>query len=68
MEDSRLNILPPWLTFKKIKELFKDDPQIIIEENYDSNNPSVDIYTNNPEKVTALLKGIGGVKLITSVD
>lgn len=73
MEDTRF--LPPWSTFiNKIKALFNDDPQITIEANYDGNNPSVTLYTNNPEKATALLKLLpeekefGGVKLITSVD
>lgn len=57
MEDTRLNILPPWSTFiNKIKALFNDDPQITIEANYGGNNPSVTLYTNNPEKATALMK------------
>ena len=70
-----LKILPPWSTFiNKIKALFESDPQITFEADYNGDNPSVALYTNNPEKATALLKLLpdekefGEVKLHITVD
>ena len=70
-----LKILPPWSTFiNKIKALFESDPQITFEADYNGDNPSVTLYTNNPEKATALLnllpdeKEFGEVKLHIIVD
>lgn len=70
-----LKILPPWSTFiNKIKELFKEDPQIIVNTDFNSEHPSVSLATNNPDKASALLKllpdekVLGGVTFKINVD
>lgn len=75
MTDVRLKILPPWSTFiNKIEALFDGDSQIALNVNFDSNNPTVVLATNNPEKAAALLKLLpaekefGGVVLKIVVD
>lgn len=70
-----LRILPPWSTYiNKIKELFKEDPQIIINTDYDSEHPSISLATNNPDKASALLrlfpdeKEFGGATLNININ
>jgi hypothetical protein len=71
----RVTLLPPWSAYiNRIKELFKEDPQIIINTNFNSEHPSVSLATNNPDKASALLKLLplekefGGVTLKINVD
>lgn len=71
----KLALLPPWSTYiNKIKELFKEDPQIIINTDFNSKHPSVSLATNNPDKASALLKllpdekVLGGVTFKINVD
>ena len=71
----KLVLSPPWSTYiNKIKELFKEDPQIIINTDYDSEHPSISLATNNPDKASALLKLLpdekvfGGVTFKINVD
>lgn len=63
-----LRILPPWSTFiNKIKELFKADPQIIVNTDFNSEHPSISLATNNPDKASALLKLLPEEKVFGSV-
>lgn len=63
-----LRILPPWSSFiNKIKELFKEDPQIIVNTDFNSEHPSVSLATNNPDKASALLKLLPEEKVFGSI-
>lgn len=75
MNNPKLALLPPWSTYiNKINELFKKDPQIIINTDFNSEHPSVSLATNNPDKASALLKLLpaekefGGVTLNININ
>ena len=57
MNDVRLRISPPWVTYvNKLQALFDGDSQIAFNVNWSAANPSVTISTNNPDKAAALVK------------
>ena len=76
MNDVRLKISPPWVTYvNKLQALFDGDPQIAFNVNYNGEDgPSVVLACNNGDKVAALLKilpaevDFGNVTLAVSVD
>lgn len=52
---NKLGLSSPWCTYyKKINELFKDDPEIHIE--YDNDAPSIKLFVDNAKKAAALTK------------
>lgn len=73
MNDVRLKISPPWITYiNKLQALFDGDPQIAFNVNLDE--PSVTLAGNNGDKNAALLKllpsemAFGNVVLKVNVD
>lgn len=55
MNDVRLKLSPPWITYiNKLQALFDGDPQIAC--NVDMSEPSIVLACNNGDKVAALLK------------
>ena len=57
MNDVRLKLSPPWVTYcNKLEALFDGDPQIAFNVSLDSNAPTVTLATNNGDKATALAK------------
>ena len=75
MNDIRLKISPPWITFiNMISALFDGDPQIACNVNWESSNPSIVLATSNGDKAAALLKLLpsekeyGNIKLTIGVD
>lgn len=76
MNDVRLKISPPWVTYvNKLQALFDPDPLIAFNVNYQGENaPSVVLSTNDGDKAAALVailpeeKEFGGVKLTIVVD
>ena len=76
MNDVRLKISPPWVTYvNKLQALFDPDPLIAFNVNYQGEDgPLVVLATNDGEKAAALVKilptekNFGGVKLTIDVD
>ena len=75
MNDIRLKISPPWITFiNMVIALFDGDPQIACNVNWSGANPSITLATNNGDKAAALLKLLpaekqyGNIKLTIGVD
>ena len=76
MNDVRLKISPPWVTYvNKLQALFDPDPLIAFNVNYQGEEgPSVVLATNDGDKAAALVKilpeekDFGGVKLTIGVD
>ena len=73
MQDVRLKLSPPWITYiNKLEALFDGDPQIAF--NVDMDNMAVTLATNNGDKAAALLKLLptekqfGNVTLKIAVD
>ena len=73
MQDIRLKISPPWITYlNKLQVLFDGDPQIAF--NWDAENYRVILACNNPDKCTALAKVLpeevkfGNVTLTIGID
>lgn len=73
MNEVRLKLSPPWITYiNKLQALFDGDPQIAF--NVDMSVPSVVLATNNGDKAAALLKLLptekyfGNVTLKIGVD
>lgn len=73
MNDVRLKISPPWITYiNKLQALFDGDPQIAF--NIDMKNMTVVLATNNGDKAAALMrllpteKAFGNVILTIRVD
>lgn len=71
----KLKLSPPWVTYvNKLQALFDGDPQIAFNVNYESDDPTVVLATNNGDKATALVKllpeGVkfGNVTLKINVD
>jgi len=57
MTNARLKLAPPWCTYiNKLQAMFDGDPQIAFNVDWGSENPSVVMATNNPEKAAALRK------------
>lgn len=58
MNEPRLKISPPWVTYvNKLEALFDGDPQIAFNVNFNSEEgPSVVLATNNGDKAAALIK------------
>ena len=55
MNDVRLKISPPWITYiNEMEQLFDGDPQIVCHVNYSSDNPYIVLACNNGDKVAAL--------------
>ena len=55
MNEVRLKISPPWITYiHKVEALFDGDPQIACNVNWGSENPSIILACNNGDKVAAL--------------
>lgn len=66
MNDVRLKLSPPWVTYiNKLEALFDGDPQIAF--NVDMSIPSVVLATNNGDKAAALLKLLPAEKYFGSV-
>lgn len=66
MQDVRLKLSPPWVTYiNKLQALFDGDPQIAF--NVDIRVPQVTIACNNGEKVAALLKLLPSEKAFGNV-
>lgn len=75
MNDVRLKISPPWITYiNKLQALFDGDPQIACNVNQSAAGPSIVLACNNGDKVTALQrllpteKQFGNVTLTIGVD
>ena len=75
MENVRLKLSPPWITYiNELQALFDGDPQIAFNVNTSGNNPSVVLATNNGDKATALVKILpsevefGNITLTVGVD
>lgn len=75
MNNVRLKMSPPWVTFiNEIEALFDGDPQIACNVNNTSSNPSIVLACNNGDKVAALQKLLptekqfGNVTLKIEVD
>ncbi len=76
MNDVRLKISPPWVTYvNKLEALFDPDPMIAFNVNYNApEGPSVVLATNDGDKATALAnilpmeKEFGGVTLSITVS
>ena len=73
MNEVRLKISPPWVTYvNKVTALFDGDPEIAI--NFNNHDRSLVIATNNGDKGAALLKVLpsevtfGNVTLTVGVD
>jgi hypothetical protein len=68
MNDVRLRISPPWVTYvNKLQALFDGDSQIAFNVNWSAANPSVTISTNNPDKAAALVKLLPEEKVFGNV-
>lgn len=75
MNDVRLKISPPWVTYiNEVQALFDGDPQIACNVTWEAPNPSIVLACNNGDKVAALLQilptqvSFGGVVLKVRVD
>lgn len=75
MNDVRLKISPPWVTYiNEVQALFDGDPQIACNVTWEAPNPSIVLACNNGDKVAALLQilptqvSFGGVVLKVCVD
>jgi hypothetical protein len=75
MNDVRLKLSPPWITYiHKLTELFDPDPQIAFNISESSKGPSVTLSTSNGDKAAALLKLLpsekkyGNITLEINVD
>lgn len=76
MEDVRMKLSPPWITFiNELKALFDGDPEIAFNINSTpAKNPSVTIACNNGDKNAALIrllpeyKAFGNVYLDIFID
>ena len=75
MQEIRLKISPPWVTYvHQLTALFDEDPQIAFNVNFAGDNPTVVLATNNGEKAAALMKLLpeeveyGNVVLKISID
>lgn len=76
MNDVRLKISPPWVTYvNKLQALFDPDPLIAFNVNYQGENgPTVVLATNDGDKAAALVKLLpeektfGNVTLKVSID
>ena len=56
MNDVRLKLSPPWITYlNKLKALFDPDPQIAFNYKYED-GPALVLATNNADKAVALRK------------
>lgn len=63
MNEPRLKISPPWITYiNKLQALFDSDPQIAFNVKYNSGAPEVVLATNNGDKATALTKLVPATK------
>lgn len=75
MNDIRMKISPPWVTFiNMLIAQFDGDPQIACNVDYSASDPSIALACNNGDKVAALQKLLptdqwyGGVTLRISID
>ena len=75
MNEVRLKISPPWITYiHKVEALFDGDPQIACNVNWGSENPSIILACNNGDKVAALQQILpeeivyGGISRKVAVD
>lgn len=76
MNEARLKISPPWVTYiNKLQALFDPDPLIAFNINFQGEDgPSVTLATTNGDKAAALVKILpekkvfGGVTLTITVD
>ena len=74
MDNVRLKLAPPWITYvNKIQALFQHDPEISIVYNYDGAEAELKLYVDNPQKAAALAKlltprkEIGNITLYVTV-
>lgn len=76
MQNIRLKISPPWITYiNKLEALFDGDPLIAFNINYNGENgPEVTLSTTDGDKAAALVKilpevkSFGNVNLYINVD
>ena len=75
MNDVRLKLSPPWITYiNMLQALFDGDPEIAFNVKTGSENPEVTLATNNGDKATALVKLLpaektfGNIVLKVNVD
>lgn len=75
MNNVRLKLAPPWITYiNQIQALFDGDPQIACNINWSASEPSITLATNNGDKATALAillpptKMFGNVILTINID
>ena len=75
MNDVRLKLSPPWITYiHQLEALFDGDPLIAFNTGYDDNGPFVTLAVGDPDKATAIAKLLptekhfGNVTLRVTVD
>lgn len=75
MNDVRLKLSPPWITYmNKLQALFDGDPQIAFNIGQSEAGPTVTIACNNGDKVAALqrllppTKQFGNITLFIGID